>query len=79
MQNAQGAGWGRALEAIGLREKVCFHVLFESLHGRGTAEVGGELVPQSGGEKALSPNVLSLVQGIASWSLSDDLRDRRGV
>ena len=30
--NAQGAEWGRELEAIGLRVKVCFHVLFESLH-----------------------------------------------
>ena len=41
MQNEQGAGWGSELEAIGLREKVCFRVLFESLHGRGTADVGG--------------------------------------
>ena len=37
--NAQGAGWGRELEAIGLREKVCFRVLFEILHGR--VDVGG--------------------------------------
>ena len=36
--------WGRELEAIGLREKVCFRVLFESLHGRGTADVGGLLL-----------------------------------
>ena len=27
---------------------MCFRVLFESLHGRGTVDVGGELVPQSG-------------------------------
>ena len=48
--NAQGAGWGRELEAIGLREKVCFR-----LHGRGTADVGGELIPQSGGGHAKGP------------------------
>ena len=53
VQNAQGAGWGRELEAVGLREKVCF-VLFEILHGR------------------------SLVRGIASWPLSEDLGDRGG-
>ena len=27
--NVQGAGWGCELEAIGLRENVCIHVLFE--------------------------------------------------
>ena len=48
VQNAQDAGRGRGSEALGLREKVCFRVLFESLHGRGTVDVGGELVPQSG-------------------------------
>ena len=42
VQNAQGAEWGRESEAIGLREKMCFRVPFESLHGRGTADVGGE-------------------------------------
>jgi hypothetical protein len=48
VQNAQDAGRGRGSEALGLREKVCFRVLFESLQGRGTVDVGGELVPQSG-------------------------------
>ena len=55
VQNAQGPGCGRESEAIGLREKVCFRVLFESLHGRGTADVGGELIPQSGGRHAKGP------------------------
>ena len=62
MQNAQDAGRGRGSEALGLREKVCFRVLFESLHGRGTADVGGSWFHRVGADtqKALSPKVLSL-------------------
>ena len=69
VQNAQGAGWGRELEAIGLREKVCFRVLFESLHGRGTADVGGELVPQSGGGHAKGPIPKGLESRAGNWQL----------
>ena len=60
---------------------MCFLVLFESLHGRGTADVGGELVPQSGGGHAQGPipkGPQSRGLGIASLSSSEDLRDRGG-
>ena len=74
--------WGRELEAIGLREKVCFRVLFESLPTEGAQRMlGGSWFHRVGADthKALSPKVLSLARGIASWSLSEDLRDLRGV
>ena len=39
--NAQGAGWGRELEAIGLREKVCFVYFLKVSTGGAQRMLGG--------------------------------------
>ena len=45
-------------------------MLFESLHGRGTADVGGgELIPQSGGGHAKGPIPKGLESRAGNWQL----------